>query len=134
MNMRFLFLTLLLGVFVNANAQQNTIGWTDYYEDNLVLIQVQQQTCQDLINDFQLTYHFIRLENKSNQAVEVSFDKMVDSSVDLAIEKAVEMVLQPNEVVAASCENPNNSLRIAIRSTAGKPSKDILSEIEVETR
>lgn len=129
--MRLLFLLLLLVTFSSLRAQ-DSFNWTTQYEDDLVLIQVARQQCNDPANDFTFTYHFIRLKNKSNKKVEVSFAKLAAKGADLDSDTDVEVTLAPGQIMAANCDTDVPMLKLAIDSEEHTRVDNVLSDIEVE--
>lgn len=92
-------------------------GWREYFQNDQVKIETNTQTCSNAQAGTSNNYILLRISNKTNQEVEVSFFKElwyndVCSNCNGGDEAKTSIVLKANETVEGSCTSGLKELKI----------------------
>lgn len=94
-------------------------GWTTFQENESFSISYQKIHCNDLSNGVAFDFFAIRLENKSNQKLNLQWFNSPEEEKD---EYYVSLVLGPGEVRQGNCDNYANSpLMVVVKTKPSQP-------------
>ena len=110
-------------------------GWHEYLQNDQIKIETSIETCSSAQNGTSNNYIFIRISNKTNLDLEVSFDKElwyndVCSNCNGGDEAKTTLVLHANETVEGTCESSFKTLKIF--HSMAKGSKRSLSKFDLK--
>ncbi len=109
--------------------------WREYLENDQIKIETSTQTCSSTQNGTNSNYIFLRISNKTNLDLEVSFNKElwyndVCSNCNDGDEAKTTLVLHANETVEGNCESSFKTLKIFQSMANG--SKRVLSKFDLK--
>ncbi|WPP52966.1 hypothetical protein [Catalinimonas niigatensis] len=91
-------------------------GWTTFQENESFSISYQKIHCNDRSNGVAFDFFAIRLENKSNQKLNLQWFNSPEED-----EQYVSIILAPGEVMQGSCDSyAHNHLMVLIQAESGK--------------
>lgn len=103
---------------IPASQAQHASNWRTYYEDQNILIKVQSQDCHLPSKGTDQKIIYLRFENKTNQIVDISFQRKVwydgQCTGCNAAEQHYQLSLAPQQVLQGSCDDGPKDKRLAI--------------------
>ena len=130
--LHFLGMFLFLSMTYSFSFIQNTSKI--YFENKEIIIEAQELSCEKPSDDIQNQYIVLKISNKTDQTLEVSFKKElwynnVCSSCNDNNEFSTNVVLQPKSFLSADCNSKNKDLKIF---KSNPHAKKVLSKFELK--
>lgn len=128
------FLGITIVIFTISSFSYTTNDWVSYFENEEIKIESSSFLCDKPADDIHNKYVVLKVTNKTNKAIEVSFKKELwynDICTTCTENKEFEtkISLQPNEIKQADCESKTKELKIY----QGNPnSRKALSKFELK--
>lgn len=121
--------TLLICSFVQTSKE-----WKFYFENKEVKIESCLFSCEKPSVDIHNKYVLLKITNKTNKTIEVSFEKELWSNEICTTcsdskEFETKIILQPNEVAQADCDSKTKELKIF---HSNSNAKKILTKFELK--
>lgn len=117
-----LFLTAICLLLLSSH--QFPAEWNTVFENEDVKIEYQTQNCDDLVNDIRNNYNILKVTNKTDKEVQLSFLRKAWYNTkcygcDNQEEHTVRITLQPRQVVSGSCTREISGLQIYHSNNSG---------------
>lgn len=132
------FLGILCLVFSAFSFDVKENDWKVYFENDEIKIESKSLFCDKPTIDIHNSYVVLKITNKTNQSVSVSFNKElwyndVCTSCNELKEFTTVVTLSPNEILEANCDSKTKELKIFQSHSESKKrlSKFELKKIEV---
>lgn len=120
--------------FLICSFIQSSKEWKFYFENEEIKIESSLFSCDKPSDDIYNKYIVLKITNKTNKTIEVSFEKELWSN-DICTtcsdskEFKTKIILRPNEVAQADCDSKTKELKIF---HSNSNSKKILSKFELK--
>lgn len=110
-------------------SQETENNWVPYYENEQIQVELQQSRRQDVANGIDNNYLLIRITNKTQQAVDVHFQKQLSYNLQPVTTDAITPIrLAPGEILTGSTQpESNKALRIFVNQNNGF-NKNVLTD------
>ena len=124
----FAVLSLFLFGFKSSDSK-----WSEYLQNDQIKIEVKEEACDDVKNGINNSYFFIRISNKTNTDLHVSFTKElwyneVCTNCEGGDEFKTVLNLKANETLEGTCDSKTKNLKIFKSMQNG--SKRVLTKFE----